>query len=152
ALEAEIRREVAAYEAEGLVVVVRRPGRELIAPATDAARGLASQMSTARLGGTPVTLAGPAGRYRAIRTSVTAPEDSPTRRAPRLPLALGLSRAETEAILAQFDRRVAAGGLAFLTLVVLGSLLLAHRALRPVALSIRTARHLNPADLSARLP
>jgi heavy metal sensor kinase len=67
-------------------------------------------------------------------------------------LELGLALAETEATLAQFDRRVAAGGLAFLALAVGGGLVLSRQALRPVAQSIRTARHLNPADLTARLP
>jgi heavy metal sensor kinase len=154
ALEAEIRREVGAYEAEGLVVVVRRPARVVIAPATDAARRLAEQLSAIPLGTSPVTLtlSRPPGRYRTIRTSVTLPEEPRTGGAPPLTLELGLSLAETEAILASFDRRAAAGGLAFLALAVIGGLLLSHQALRPVAQSIRTARHLNPADLSARLP
>jgi heavy metal sensor kinase len=47
---------------------------------------------------------------------------------------------------------VAAGGLAFLGLAVVGGLVLSQQALRPVAQSIRAARRMNPADLSARLP
>src|SRR4051794_22016741 len=55
-LEAEIRREVAAYEAEGLVVVVRRPAGVLIAPATAAARRVAQRMSAIEFGASPRTL------------------------------------------------------------------------------------------------
>src|SRR3954452_2055045 len=39
-LDAEIRREVAAYEAEGLVVIVRTPGRVLVAPPSKQADAL----------------------------------------------------------------------------------------------------------------
>ena len=39
ALEAEIRREVAAYEAEGLVVVVRGPGKVFVQPRTERSLG-----------------------------------------------------------------------------------------------------------------
>src|SRR3954447_26063429 len=76
-LEAEIRREVAAYEAEGLVVVVHRPTRVVIAPPTAAARRLAERMSAAHLGAAPVTLTltSPPGRYRTIRTFVTLPDE-----------------------------------------------------------------------------
>jgi heavy metal sensor kinase len=160
ALEAEIRREVDAYEAEGLVVVVRRagagpgagPGRVLIAPDTEPARRLADRLSAmdAGLAVQPQTLTlertpGP-DRYRAIRIASTFGAGT------GVTLELGLALAETEAILAQFDRRVAAGGLVFLALAACGGLVFSHQALRPVARSIRTARRLNPADLSARLP
>src|SRR4051794_26718098 len=40
-LEAEIGREVSAYEAEGLIVIVREPGRVSVAPRTDTALRLA---------------------------------------------------------------------------------------------------------------
>src|SRR5262245_20681657 len=40
-LETEIRREVSAYEAEGLIVIVREPGRASVAPRTAAALQLA---------------------------------------------------------------------------------------------------------------
>src|SRR5262245_45296410 len=42
-LAAEIGREVSAYEPEGLIVVVREPGRVSIAPQTAAARRLAER-------------------------------------------------------------------------------------------------------------
>src|SRR3954467_9424569 len=73
ALEAEIRREVAAYEAEGLIVVVRRPGHVLIAPATPEARLVADRLATMVGGPDPrtLTLASPTGRYRTIGISAT---------------------------------------------------------------------------------
>jgi heavy metal sensor kinase len=159
ALEAEIRREVAAYGAEGLIVIVRRGDQVLVAPASDAAHLLAGRLAATAAGATPMTLtlSSPLvrARYRTVRTAVTPPVPQslgvgPTTRAGTM-LELGLSLAETEATLAQFDRRVAAGGLAFLALAACGGLLFANQALRPVAQSIRTARRLNPADLTARL-
>lgn len=144
-LVAEIRREVSAYEAEGLVVVVRSPGNVLVAPVSDKSRVLSRRLASAGLGQTPetITLPGSTERYRVIRFDLGSPDDS---------LELGLSLAETESTLSQFDGRVAAGGLVFLVLAVLGGLFLSRQALRPVGLSIRTARGLNPENLSARLP
>ncbi len=147
-LEAEIRREVAAYEAEGLIVIVRRQDQVEVTPSLDIGRRLADRLAVLNRAPFPHTLAlaGPEESYRVIRTTLAGlnkPEDV---------LELGLALAETEATLAQFDRRVAAGGLAFLALAVGGGLILSRQALRPVAWSIRTARCLNPADLSARLP
>src|SRR5258708_3577047 len=76
ALEAEIRREVAAYEAEGWILVVRRPGRVLIAPATAEARHLADRLAAMVGGPAPqtLTLASPPGHYRTIRISPTPRE------------------------------------------------------------------------------
>ena len=146
-LEAEVRREVEAYEADGLVVVVRRPGTSIVAPEGDESRDIAARL--AAVGGGPgfITLApmGSRGRYRALRADLPAAEGGPT-------LEVGLSLRGTGATLAQFDARVAAGGFAFLGLAVVGGLLLSRQALRPVAASIRTARGLNPRNLSARLP
>jgi heavy metal sensor kinase len=160
ALEAEIRREVAAYGAEGLIVVVRRGSQVLAAPASDAAERLAGRLAASTAGVSPTTLTVPGPgqtlRYRTSRIAVVPASPRGTGTGPGsdpgIILELGLSLAETEAILGQFDRRAAAGGLAFLVLAACGGLLLAHQALRPVAQSIRTARRLNPADLSARLP
>src|SRR3954453_905729 len=75
-LESEIRREVAAYEAEGLVVVVRRPGRLLIAPATAEARLLGGRLAATVGGPAPqtLTLTSPPGRYRTIRVSTASRE------------------------------------------------------------------------------
>ena len=144
-LEAEIRREVLAYEAEGLVVVVRSPGSVLVAPTSEKAVELSQGLAGLEIGRRPVTLLldGRGERYRAFRADLGRRGHS---------LDLGLSLAETESTLSQFDGRVAAGGLAFLVLAVLGGLFLSRQALRPVALSIRTARGLNPQNLSARLP
>ena len=146
-LEAEIRREVLAYEAEGLVVVVRSPGNVLVAPTSEKAAALSQRLAGLEIGRRPVTLLldERGERYRAFRADLGQRERGHS-------LDLGLSLAETESTLSQFDRRVAAGGLAFLVLAVLGGLFLSRQALRPVALSIRTARGLNPQNLSARLP
>jgi len=148
ALEAEVRREVEAYEAEGLVVVVRRPGGVEVAPRTGEARRLAEGLAHLDLGPGPrtVELPGMGRPFRAVRLALEPPGEA------ACPLDLALSLSATLATLAQFDRRVAAGGLAFLALAVAGGLGLSRQALRPVARSIATARRLNPADLSARLP
>src|SRR4051794_2016837 len=148
ALDAEISREVDAYEDQGLVVVVRRPGAVLVAPASESAGALAARMDALRPGPAPRTigLPGTGERYRVLRLELS-PDDGPPH-----PLDLGLSLSETDAILAQFDRRSAAGGLVFLALAVLGGHLFSRQALRPVARSIAIARELNPSDLTARLP
>jgi heavy metal sensor kinase len=139
-LEAEIRREVLAYEPEGLIVVVRQPSRELVAPGTEAARRLAALRVPP---GSPLTAGlGEAGqRYRVLAVGGKG-----------LTLELGISLAEMEATLAAFDRRVVGGALAFLFLAAIGGLFLSRQALRPVAASIRTARRLDPENLSERLP
>jgi heavy metal sensor kinase len=148
ALEAEISREVTAYKDEGLVVVIRRPSAVLAAPPSETSRRLADQMTSVGVGLGPqtVTLPGTGERYRVVRTNMAPSWE------PGCSLDLALSLAETETTLAQFDRRVAAGALAFLGLAAFGGLLLSRQALRPVAQSIRTAKGLNPQNLSARLP
>ncbi|RUL84366.1 sensor histidine kinase [Tautonia sociabilis] len=143
ALEAEIRREVLAYQSEGLVVVLREPGRVFVAPETEQSRGLARRLEGIGSGATLETLALPAsGRYRVLRAGLAGDAS----------LDLGLSLAETESTLAQFDRRVAFGGLFFLGLSVVGGAFLSRQALRPVAQSIQTAKRLEPSNLSERLP
>ncbi len=146
ALEAEIRREISAYRSEGLVVVVRKPGRVLVAPETEQSRGLALRLDAPPGATTPVTvvLPGPGGRYRVLRTGLGSSGDAQ--------LSLGLSLAETESTLAQFDGRVLAGSLFFLGLSVVGGAFLSRQALRPVAQSIQTAKRLKPSNLSERLP
>jgi two-component system heavy metal sensor histidine kinase CusS len=146
ALQAEIRREVAAHEAEGLVVVLREAGRIVIAPETSRSRELADRLGSRPRGATARTLAlpGSEARYRALRTHLGPAPDSS--------LDLGLSLAETESTLAQFDRRVAVGGIFFLILAVAGGLFLSRQALRPVARSIQTAKRLDPSNLAERLP
>jgi heavy metal sensor kinase len=146
-LLSEIRREVAAYAEEGLVVVVRSPGNVLVAPSSDKSRVLADRLALSGLGKMPatITLPGSAERYRVVRSDLGAPGST-------LELEVGLSLAETESTLAQFDGRVAAGGLVFLMFAVLGGLFLSRQALRQVGVSIRTASRLKPENLSARLP
>ena len=142
-LEAEIRREVSAYEPEGLVVVVREPGRVSVAPGPRRRLRLAGRSLPA---GTPRTIeladAGAALSRAALRP----------RRAAAYRSNLGISLAETEATLAAFDRLVAGGAVVFLILAIVGGMFLSRQALRPVAESIRAARRLDPEDLSERLP
>ena len=142
-LEAEIRREVLAYEPEGLIVVVRQPGRVSIAPRTAAARRLADLPMPPGIAPATIGLADGLGqRYRVLAAFSHG----------GLSLELGISLAETEATLAAFDRLVAGGAVAFLVLAVAGGLFLSRQALRPVAASIRAARRLDAESLAERLP
>jgi heavy metal sensor kinase len=142
ALDAEIRREVAAYEEEGLIIVVREPGRVSVAPDTEVARRLAVRPVVPRRPRT-LLLSDALERFRVLGTPS---EDGD------LSLELAISLAATEATLAEFDRLVAGGSVVFLILAVAGGMFLSRQALRPVAESIRTARRLDPANLSERLP
>jgi heavy metal sensor kinase len=141
-LEAEIRREVSAYEPEGLIVVVREPTRMSVAPETATARRLAAEPPPV---GKPRTIGLDGGRHP-YRVLVTPS------RAGGLSLELGISLEGTGATLAAFDRMVAGYAVGFLALAVVGGSILSHQALRPVGESVRAARCLNPEDLSARLP
>jgi heavy metal sensor kinase len=141
-LEAEIRREVLAYEPEGLIVVVRQPGRFSVDPGTAAARQLAARPVPS---GPPVTIGLDDTRQRYRVLAATSREGG-------LMLKLGISLAETEMTLTAFDRLVAGGALAFLLLAVIGGLFLSRQAIRPVAASIRAARRLDPENLAERLP
>jgi heavy metal sensor kinase len=141
-LEAEIRREVLAYEPEGLVVVLRQPARVSLAPRTAAALRLADHVGRPGMPRT-IRLDDAGGRYRVLTA---------TSRGGVLSLELGISLAETDATLAAFDRLVAGGAFVFLIVAVAGGLFLSRQALRPVAESIRAARRLDPENLSERLP
>jgi heavy metal sensor kinase len=141
-LEAEIRREVLAYEPEGLIVVVRQPGRQSVDPGTAAARRLAARPMPP---GPPVTI-GLDDRGQRYRVRAATSRDG------RLTLEIAISLAETEATLIAFDGLVAGGALVFLLLAAVGGLFLSRQALRPVAASIRAARRLDPENLSERLP
>jgi heavy metal sensor kinase len=142
ALDAEIRREVAAYEDEGLMIAVREPGRLSVTPEGDVARSLADHPDRT---GTPLTVR-PISVGPRFRLLATRPD------AQGLSLVLAISLTETEATLAEFDRWVAGGAGAFLVLAVAGGLLFSRQALRPVAESIAAARRLDPKDLTERLP
>ncbi len=145
ALVAEIRREIEAYESQGLVVVVRERDRVFVAPDTTRARDLATRLENMPSTGTPVTLTlRDSGSYRVLRTKLDT--------AGGAMVDLGLSLAETKKTLAQFDGRVAVGGLLFLGLSVVVGVFLSRQALRPVAQSIQTAKRLEPSNLSERLP
>lgn len=141
-LDAEIGREVSAYQAEGLVIIVREAGRTAIVPRTPPALHLAAR-SVAPGAPRTIDLGGSAGLYRVLQVE--------TDRGP-LTLELGISLAETSSTLAAFDRRVAGGAVVFLVLAVAGGRFLSRQALRPVAESVRTARRLAPENLSERLP
>jgi two-component system heavy metal sensor histidine kinase CusS len=141
-LDATIRREVNAHEPEGLIVVVRQPGRVSVAPRTAAALRLADRPLPTGTPGT-VILDDTGQRYRVL-AAPSAPGG--------LTLELGISLAETEATIAEFDRLVAAGALAFLLLAFAGGLFLSRQAFRPVSESIRAARRLDARNLSERLP
>ena len=128
-LEAEIHREVLAYEPEGLFIVVRQQGRVFVAPRTATALRFAESVPPSGIPRT-VFLDDVGGRYRVLTTASR-------KRAPSLEL--GISLAETDRTLAAFDRQVAGGAAVFLILAVAGGLFLSRQALRPVAESIRAA-------------
>lgn len=141
-LEAEIAREVLAYEADGLVMVLRSPGQTIVQPRTESALAL----EAARVEpGEPAdrVLGGDSVPYRVLGAAS---------RSGRTRLVLGISLRETRATLAAFDRRVAGGSLAFLAIAAGGGFLLARLALKPVSESIRAARRLDPEQLTERLP
>jgi heavy metal sensor kinase len=141
-LQAEIEREVEAYAAEGLIVVVREADRRSVAPRTDVARRLADQDLPV---GPPRTIVLPkhGGLFRVYHAAAGDGGVS---------LELAISLVETKATLAAFDRRVAWGALVFLLLAVAGGFFLSRQALRPVSENIRSARRLDPENLSERLP
>ncbi len=141
-LEAEIRREVAAYEPTGLIVVVRTPGRFVVEPPSESARRLADQPLPPG-GPRTIELDRPPRRLRVLASPA---------RAGGLSIELAISLAETEATIAAFDRTVAGGAAVFLAVAMAGGLFLSRKALQPVSKSTRAARSLKPEDLSARLP
>ena len=122
--------------------MIRESGRMSVAPETDVARSLATR---------PI----PSGTPQTLRLSDSMPLfrvlETPTQSG-ELSIELGISLAETDATLAEFDGMVAGGAAVFLILAVLGGLFLSRQALRPVAESVATARRLDPGNLSERLP
>lgn len=143
----EIRREVVAHSDEGLVVVARRGGTTIVAPRSAVAEELATLLQSRRRPGIhTLFLPRSATTYRVVSSEVGVGGDESYR------LEIGHDLSATEKLLADFDRHLAAGGILFLVAAVCGGYFLSRRALDPVARSIETARLLNPADLSARLP
>lgn len=143
-LEDEIRREVVAYEPDGLVIVARRAGRALVvAPTTGLATRIGDRADPAGSAPATIDLGGSDGRYRALTARSREGE---------LTLVLGISLAETESTLAAFDRLLGASAAVFLMVAVAGGLFVSRLAVRPVAHSIRAARRLDLENLSERLP
>src|SRR5262249_46949601 len=87
-----------------------------------------------------------ASGIRAMRRTLTFPATG------KWTVDLCLTLDETAQTIANFRRRLAEGGAAFLAVAALAGWLLTRQALRPVAASLESARQLNPNDLSARLP
>jgi heavy metal sensor kinase len=141
-LNAEIRREVAAYRDEGLVVVVRRAGKVEVTPADANGHQIASRCAALPADDFPTDIELESGqRYRVLNRPMNGAS-----------IVVALSLADTEHTLAQLDRRVATGAAAFVVVAIIGGMLLSRQVLRPVAESIEQAKQLNPSDLSARLP
>lgn len=147
-LRGEIDREVSAYADDGLIVALRGPdgGIEHLRPDGPLERRLFGRaLGLGRIEGQARTIEFESGRYRFARFPLRVDRRESS-------LEIALSTRPTEATLSQFDRRAAAGGLAFAIAAWLGGSWLSSKALRPVARSVATARRLNPEDLSARLP
>jgi heavy metal sensor kinase len=145
---ADLRDEARVHEETGLFVVIHHDGAIHFMPDKPEAREFAEALATADLDLTPRTIQ-PAGApfgIRAVRRILKFP-DSGT-----WTLDLCLTLDETVETVANFRRRLAEGGAAFLAVAALAGWLLTRQALRPVAASLKSARQLNPNDLSARLP
>ena len=148
AMLAEIEREAKGNQDAGLMVVLRHEGEVYVFPDRDHVRALARALEPVPLSEVPgpVLEERPGLVARGARAIVDVPG------AGIWTLEMILQPVETEVTVTQFNRRLAGGGAAFLAAAILGGLFLTRQALRPVAASIRSARELNPRDLSARLP
>src|SRR5262245_51108776 len=145
---AALRDEARVHEETGLFVVIHHGGTIHSLPDGKVASEVAGALSEADLGATPQTiqLAGAGSGIRAMRRMLIFPESG------QWTLDLCLTLDETAQTIANFRRRLAQGGAAFLAVAALAGWLLTRQALRPVAASLESARQLNPNDLSARLP
>jgi len=146
---AELRSAARVHEEAGLFVVVRHDAQVQAMPDSPFTRMFAgAALQSTELGEKPQTiLQSHADVGILAMRRVLAVPDSGT-----WTIDLCLRLDETEKTIANFTRRLAGGGAAFLAVAVLAGILVTRQALRPVAASIRTARQLNPDDLSARLP
>jgi heavy metal sensor kinase len=145
---ADLRDEARVHEEAGLFVVVHHEGAISALPDKPLTRAFAGLLRTTELDGSPRTVQPPgsATGIRAMRRSLTFPSTG------TWTLDLCLTLDETAQTIANFRRRLAEGGAAFLAVAALAGWLLTRQALRPVAASLESARQLNPNDLSARLP
>jgi heavy metal sensor kinase len=145
---AELRADARVHEEAGLFVVVRHGSAVHAIPDDRRSRAFLEKLQTTDFDDEPQTLApgGAQGAIRAMRRVFTFP-DSGT-----WTMDLCLHLTETEQTIANFQRRLAGGGAAFLAVAALAGWFLTRQALRPVAASIRSAQQLNPNDLSVRLP
>jgi len=145
---AALRDEARVHEETGLFVVIHHEGAIHSLPAGKVASEVSGALRVADLGATPQTIrpAGAGSGIRAMRRELSFPESG------KWTLDLCLTLDETVQTIANFRRRLAEGGAAFLAVAALAGWLLTRQALRPIAASLKSARQLNPNDLSARLP
>lgn len=145
---AALRAEAAVHAETGLFVVVHYGSELQVLPDQPDARNCGAALRTIALDETPRTVIPdgmPAGVLAMRKVLSTADSGDWT-------VDLCLRLAETEATIANYKRRLAGGGAAFLAVAVLAGVFVTRQALRPVAASIQAAQRLNPNDLSARLP
>lgn len=145
---AELRGAAEVHKEAGLFVVVHHDALVHALPDLPFAPILAQVLQTAELDESPRTIvpARTAVGIRAMRRVLSFPDSG------EWTIDLCLRLDETEQTIVNFKRRLAGGGAAFLGVAVLAGLIVTRQALRPVADSIKSARKLNPNDLSARLP
>ena len=148
ALEAEIRREAQTYATDGLMIILRKPGAMEVVPESAENRRIALKIAEFdhSLLSQPCEITLESRHFMALRMTVQESLQ------PGYPIDLLLSLNETRHIQSQFDRRAMIGSIAFLILTISGGNLFVNKALSSVAVSIQTARRLQPDQLTARLP
>jgi heavy metal sensor kinase len=144
----ELRFAARVHEEAGLFVALHHDKQLQFLPDLPVLRTFAEILNTAELDETPQTVSprGARSGIRVMRRMFSIP------RTGTWTMDLCLRLEETETTIANFTRRLAGGGAAFLAIAGLAGFFVTRQALRPVAASIRSAQQLNPNDLSARLP
>lgn len=148
ALTSELRREIDAHTDLGLFAILWRDGVPDLFPANDAMGAIERLLRSIdpeqrrRM----LTIRRENSRIRIVRSQPQNVDGVSWE------IEIGMSLDETDAALADFYRRLALGGIAFLALAVAGGMVLTRLSVRPIAEAIDAARRLNPSDLSARLP